>query len=156
MASFLSTYDNKVDAKGRVSVPAAFRDALGDAVRLGLAAYPSPFEPTIEAQGRALVDELNSKRREHLLSHGDFERVLIGDGSGDSMDLLMELAFPLSFDSEGRITLPAQLLEHAGIADRAVFVGRGLRFQIWSPENHRPRLESELERLRAGAGSASR
>lgn len=149
MASFLSTYENKVDAKGRVSVPAAFREVLGDAVGLGLAAYPSPYERTIETQGRAVVDELNLERRNRLLAEGDFERVLVGDGDGGSLDVLMELAWPLSFDGEGRITLPRELLDHAGIDDRARFVGRGLRFQIWSPENHDVRKRAELERLQA-------
>ena len=98
----------------------------------------------------------NRERRSRLLAEGDFERVLVGDGDGGTLDILMELAWSLSFDSEGRITLPSELLEHAGIEGRARFVGRGIRFQIWSPENHDVRRGAELERLRAGPGAPRR
>lgn len=40
-----------------------------------------------------------------------------------------------SFDSTGRIMLSDKLLKHAGITSSAVFVGKGRKFQIWSPEN---------------------
>ena len=39
------------------------------------------------------------------------------------------------FDSTGRIVLTEKLLQHAGITDSAVFVGKGRKFQIWNPEN---------------------
>ncbi len=43
-------------------------------------------------------------------------------------------ARPLPFDPDGRIMLPDDLAVHAGISERAAFVGRGPTFQIWEPK----------------------
>lgn len=48
------------------------------------------------------------------------------------------------FDSTGRIVLSEKLLKHAQISDTAVFIGKGRKFQIWSPEN----WEKEEQRIR--------
>jgi len=61
----------------------------------------------------------------------------------------MAMARELPFDGDGRIVLPAQLAEAAGITDRAAFVGRGTRFQIWSPESFEQHQLAATERLRA-------
>jgi MraZ protein len=68
----------------------------------------------------------------------------------------MAMAHELPFDGEGRIVLPAKLAETAQISDRATFVGRGPRFQIWSPENYdeheRAALVALREQLANGGG----
>jgi MraZ protein len=56
----------------------------------------------------------------------------------------------LPFDREGRISLPENLAKHAGIGERAVFVGRGNRFQIWSPEAHERHHAETIARIRDG------
>lgn len=40
----------------------------------------------------------------------------------------------LQFDSEGRVTLPPELLENSGIIDEVVFIGKGQTFEIWEPK----------------------
>ncbi len=104
MALFLSTYTNKVDKKGRVSVPAPFRAALAD---------------------WAKMDEIG-ERMDHYDLFSDDQDDLATTIFGESVQLL--------FDGDGRVTLPVELMEVARIADRAVFVGLGRKFQIWSPE----------------------
>lgn len=149
MASFISTYENKVDRKGRVSVPAAYRSALGNETYQGVIAYPSLLDQAIEVIGRSTLDELNRRRFDQSLDGGDFERTLIGSSDGGVVEAIMAMSHEMPFDGEGRIILPARLAEHAGIEDRATFVGRGTRFQIWAPERYAEHQTKELEALRA-------
>jgi len=148
VTSFLSTFVNKVDRKGRVSVPAPFRAALAAESFQGIIAYPSLTDPAIDAFGRAALEDLSRRQMERTLQAGDFEAALIG--GGDSVvETIMALAHEVPFDGEGRIILPAALTEAAGIDERATFVGRGARFQIWSPENFERHQKVALEGLRA-------
>lgn len=146
VTSFLSTFVNKVDRKGRVSVPAPFRAALSDAAYQGVIAYPSMTDTAIDAFGRATLEELNRRQHERTMEDGDFERALLG---GDSLiDTIMALAHELPFDGEGRIVLPPALMESAGITERAAFVGRGQRFQIWCPETFDEHQKNAVAALR--------
>ena len=67
----------------------------------------------------------------------------------DLSAMLFADARPLAFDVAGRIVIPNDLLKHAGITDRAVFVGRGTSFQIWNPDAFRVAQERSLNNLRA-------
>lgn len=51
-------------------------------------------------------------------------------------------AVQLLFDGEGRVILPASLMQHAGIEDRVCFVGKGVIFEIWQPQNFKDYLAS--------------
>jgi len=138
---FLSSFESVVDVKKRVSIPASFRKALSgeDAVFL----WPSIEKPCLEGGGAELVRQFQKAisrlrpldPRREALSFAIF-------GRGRSC----------RFDDGGRIVLEADLLHHAGVLDRARFVGLGDRFQIWSPERHQPRSD-ELLRLAAESGA---
>ncbi len=149
MTSFLSTFVNKVDRKGRVSVPAPFRATLGDQSFQGIIAYPSLTDPAIDAFGRDVLEQMGRRRFDQTLEDGDFERALLGGNGDDAVETVMAMARELPFDGDGRIVLPAQLAEAAGITDRAAFVGRGTRFQIWAPEAFDRHQQSAVDRLRA-------
>lgn len=151
MTSFLSTFVNKVDRKGRVSVPAQFRATLADQAFQGIVAYPSLIDPAIDAFGREMLEQMSQRRFDQTMEDGDFERALLGGGDDgdDTVETIMAMARELPFDGDGRIVLPAQLAEAAGITDRAAFVGRGTRFQIWSPESFEQHQQAATERLRS-------
>jgi MraZ protein len=149
VASFISTYENKVDKKGRVSVPAAYRAALGNEAYQGIVAYPSLTDTAIEGFGRNTLDELNERRFDQSLDGGDFTQALVGRSDDGLVETIMALANEMPFDTEGRIILPAKLVEHAGINDRATFVGRGTRFQIWAPDQYEKHQAAEVAALRA-------
>ena len=124
MALFLSTFVNKVDRKGRVSVPATFRTVLSQQSFSGVVAFPSLVYAAVEGSGidrfeqlAEGIDDLNPFSDEH----DDFSKAIFGK------------AHQLPFDGEGRIIIPENLLAHAGITERAAFVGQGRRFQIWEP-----------------------
>ncbi|MFT6661002.1 MAG: MraZ protein [Maricaulis maris] len=122
---FLSTTINGVDAKGRVSVPADFRAVVRGGPFDGIIVWPSFDGPYLEGGGQALLERYQALIEE-MDPYDDariaFERAIFG------------AARPLAFDANGRVTLPKEFAEHAGLDAKATFVGLGSRFEIWSPE----------------------
>lgn len=153
MTAFLSTYVNKIDKKGRVSVPAAFRATLAGQSFQGIIAFPSVAVPAVEAFGRDMLEAMNRRRLDQSLEGGAFERVLMGDAESTLVETVMALATELPFDPEGRIALSESLCASAGINDRVAFVGRGNRFQMWAPETFSTHQARELAALRARLGA---
>ena len=125
MGLFLSTFEKKIDKKGRVSVPAQFRTALTDEAFGGIVVYPSFINSCVEACGMTRIEKL-SEGIDDLDPFSDerdaFATAVLGGSS------------QLQFDSEGRVTLPPELLENAGITDGVVFIGKGKTFEIWEPK----------------------
>ena len=140
MSLFLSSYENRLDTKGRISVPASFRAALMSETFAGVVLYRSFTNNCIEG--------LSMSRMEQLAAATD--KMGVFDGTLDDMTaMLFADARPLQFDVTGRIVIPAELLAHAGIRDVAVFVGRGNSFQIWNPDEFKKMQSGALSRLRA-------
>ncbi len=127
MALFTGTYENKVDRKGRVSLPSIFRSQLPDGDARIVYVYRSPNLPALEACDREFMDRL-ADSLESLEMFSDEEEDLGG--------VILADARPLSLDGEGRIMIPAEHTAFAGIGERATFVGRGRRFQIWHPDTY--------------------
>ncbi len=126
MNVFLSKYINNLDKKGRVSVPASYRLILSNQSFNGVIVYPSFRNKCIEACSIARFEELGkivqtldpySKERDA------FETIIFGE------------AIQLGFDNEGRVNLPKSLMDNSDISDQACFVGKGLIFEIWQPNN---------------------
>jgi MraZ protein len=127
---FLSTFNNKIDKKGRVSVPSGFRSSLlklGDKKNEfnGIIAYSSFINPSIEACGIERINKIYEKI-ENLDPFSEERDAFATTILGGSMQL--------PFDSEGRVMLPENLIEFANIKEIAVFVGKGETFEIWNPE----------------------
>ncbi|MFP4097442.1 MAG: division/cell wall cluster transcriptional repressor MraZ [Alphaproteobacteria bacterium] len=125
MALFLSTYTNKIDKKGRVSVPAPFRTALGDALKDGVVVFSSHQYPCLEGFDWAKMDEIGDR-----MDHYD----LFSDDQDDLATTIFGQSVQLLLDGDGRVMLPAHLTEAAGLEEYATFVGLGRKFQIWNPE----------------------
>ena len=147
MTSFLSTFVNKVDRKGRVSVPAPFRASLATDSYQGIIVCPSLTDTALDGFGRSMLEEMNRRQLEKTMSDGDFEQALLGSRN-NAVDTIMAMAHELPFDGEGRVVLPTSLTEEAQITDRATFVGRGSRFQIWSPDLFEEHQRSAVAALR--------
>ena len=144
MTQFLGTHQNRLDAKGRVSVPAAFRAALrtnGNEECTGgqLVMRPSHLHPCIEAwpvaEFTALAAPLQRLER-FSQAHEDLSGLLYMD------------AFQVEPDKEGRILLPDTLASHANLTDAVVFLGLGPTFQIWEPAAADRRRAELRERAR--------
>src|SRR5262245_61477759 len=101
MKLFLYTHLNKLDRKGRVSVPAEFRSALAELGFDGFAAFRSFRSPAIECWTPARLEQLT-------LALDDLN--LFSEQQETLATTLFASAKPLAFDGEGRISLPAEFL----------------------------------------------
>ncbi|MBL6945621.1 MAG: division/cell wall cluster transcriptional repressor MraZ [Rhodospirillales bacterium] len=140
MALLVGRHINKIDKKGRVSVPKLFRDAFGGQAFAGLYAYPLFKSPAIEACGEDFMVRLSE-------SLDDLD--MFSDEQDDLASVILENAHPLAFDPEGRVVLPPELLEHANISSQALFVGRGARMQIWEPDAYAKHSQNAFKRARS-------
>ncbi len=144
---FHSTYINKIDRKGRVSVPADFRAVLARRGSGRLVLYPSVYFAAVDGAPDDYLDDIN--RRIEALPPSSQER-------DDLIDSIMPVIQTFVCDSEGRVVLPEGLIAHAGLSESAAFVGRGPSFQIWEPEAFRQReaeARARTRNLRAAAGA---
>ena len=128
MDLFLSTYENKVDAKGRVSVPAPFRSVL-DRNRNALYIYKSLTLPCLEgcgpdriAQIVDAIDDMDSLSKE-----------------AEVLQTMLFSAQEMKIDSDGRMLLPAEFIVFANLDGMALFAGIGRSFQVWRPDRHQAR-----------------
>ncbi|MDI2090752.1 division/cell wall cluster transcriptional repressor MraZ [Commensalibacter oyaizuii] len=141
MSLFLGTHQNRLDVKGRVSVPASFRSALRQ--RQAKENHPLIFRPShkmacIEGWPYEIFSELtNSLDTMDVFSeeHGDIATTLYAE------------AWPIEPDKEGRILLPDHLKEHANLTDTVTFMGLGTIFQIWEPSAALERCKSARQNL---------
>lgn len=134
---FTGTVVNKVDRKGRVSVPAGFRNELAGQSFHGVAIYPSVDKsPSLTGCGEDRLRNISD--------------ALGGDDPFDTESVSKRMRlFPavqrLPFDADGRVLLPRDLLIHAGITTHAAFSGMGHEFRIWEPETLKAVRNAEEE-----------
>ena len=121
---FLSTYENKLDKKGRVSVPASFRSYLSNLGYNGVICYPSFNNPSLEAWPQDRIEKISNT----IDSLSPFEE----KRDYFATSILSE-SINLQFDGEGRISLTPKLLKHSKVRNKILFVGQGKTFQIWEP-----------------------
>ncbi|MEL0107126.1 MAG: division/cell wall cluster transcriptional repressor MraZ [Rhodospirillales bacterium] len=140
MPLLVGKYVNKIDKKGRVSVPKPFRASFENQTFSGLYAYPHFKVPAIEACGEAFMARLSD-------SLEDLD--LFSDEHDDLAAIILENAFPLPFDPEGRVVLPQDLRDHAGITGEVAFVGRGAGLQLWQPKAYEAHRLNAFERAKA-------
>ena len=123
---FLSSYQNKIDKKGRVSVPSSFRSHLNTMGYNGFISYPSFNHAALEACSQDRIEKLSNT----IDSLNPFEE----KRDFFATSILSE-SENLQFDTEGRVSLSDKLLKHAMIKSNVLFVGLGKTFQIWEPGN---------------------
>src|SRR5882757_10390202 len=148
MARFTGTYVNKVDKKGRVSVPAPFRatlEALGAPL---VNVKPTPDRRALDGVTEGYMDEVQRRLDALDLYSPEREALEIREFS-ETLQLQM--------DPEGRIILPRLLIDMAGIGETVAFMGMGSRFQIWEPEglkvDQQARLTASGDMTLARAGT---
>lgn len=141
MALFLSTYLNKIDRKGRVSVPAAYRKTLEGEQFKSLVLLQSPVLNTIECMAPPRIELYAAS----LDKFGKFS-----DQEADVATAVFSQSIELEWDAEGRINVPPEMLAHANISEQAMFAGAGQTFQIWEPAAFKQRQIEARERLKLG------
>ncbi len=146
MDRFVSTFTNKLDAKGRVSIPAPFRAVLerqiahaSQGASTSIYCYPALDAPALDAGGESLavtIDGLLAGLPDYSDERDELSVALYGD---------VQL---LAIDGDGRIILPESLRQHAGLQTHVTFVGLGQKFQIWTPERFEERRQRAREKVR--------
>ena len=146
MSRFLSNATNKIDAKGRVSVPANFRTVLASLGIEELYCFQDFHYPAINIGGPDLL--MRFERQLENLDPFSLEanRIsLLVHGGGVFMRL----------DSEGRLSVTDFIRSHTGIAGEVTFTGRSDYFQVWRPEDFSAAQMAAREELRKrGLGSS--
>ena len=110
---FLSSFENKLDKKGRVSVPSSFRSYLSNLGYNGVVCYPSFNNQSIEAWPQDRIEKISNT----IDNLNPFEE----KRDFFATSILSE-SINLQFDSEGRISIPLKLLKHAKIKNSMLFV----------------------------------
>ncbi|MBV1701343.1 MAG: division/cell wall cluster transcriptional repressor MraZ [Hyphomicrobiales bacterium] len=139
MDLYLSHFTNRLDAKGRVSIPAAFRTVLARDGFEGLYVHPSLDMAALDCGGNALLGEIQgllSVLEPYSVEREMFSTALLGTSE------------ILKVDSEGRVVLSEGLKVYAGIGSEVTLVGQGQKFQIWEPERFRAHLDEAKLRVR--------
>ena len=121
---FLSTFENKLDKKGRVSVPASYRAYLSSIGYNGIICFPSFNNQSIEAWSQDRIEKISNT----IDSLNPFD-----EKKDYFATSILSESTNLQFDGEGRILITEKLLKHARINNSMLFVGQGKTFQIWEP-----------------------
>jgi MraZ protein len=142
MDRFLSSAVNKIDAKGRVSVPAHFRAVVQKRGYQELYALKALDRPALDVGGLDLLDRYEQRiamEDPFLQTADDMSFFVHGDSDF------------LKLDQDGRITVTDFVRAHTGITTEVAFVGRGTFFQMWEPSklsDYAAQVRERLLRLR--------
>jgi MraZ protein len=148
-ASFMYTMPGTLDSKGRVCIPASFREVLTAHETPGVFLCPSYHEPALDGFGEEAIKHVRQIQasldpffsREH-----DVRATAI-----------LARSVNLPRDENGRVRLPEEMIAYAGLKDRVTFVGLDRKFQIWDSERYRAveaeRLKHAVDLLNGKAGA---
>ncbi|MBW8708164.1 MAG: division/cell wall cluster transcriptional repressor MraZ [Alphaproteobacteria bacterium] len=149
---FISTVAGSLDSKGRVCIPATYRHLLSAQNTSGVYICPSFIDPALDAFGQELLDRINAR----LANQDPF----FSASFDDEATALIARTQALPIDENGRVRIPDAMIEHAGLKDRIVFVGKAQKFQVWDADRYAPieaealaRVKAKMERARNGDAS---
>ena len=135
MALFTGKYENKIDQKGRVSLPADFRDLLSENNdSRSFYIFPSPNLKCLEASDKIFIERIIDSIQHQVDIFSDQE---VGHAR-----LIAEMR-RIQYDSTGRFVMPSDFLAYADIKNNAIFVASLSRFQIWNPSHYRAHLDQQ-------------
>lgn len=144
---FVSHFTNKLDAKGRVSIPASFRSVLAKDGFEGLYTFRSPHVPALDAGGNALLNQIEEKL--NSLPKLTIEYDMMATALYGASDIM-------KIDAEGRFLVNEDIRALTGITKQVTFVGQGYKFQIWDPERFEAhRAEAMKRALQSFSGPAA-
>lgn len=131
MLNLLGEHNCKIDAKGRLMFPARLRRQLDQVLHHGLVINRDIFENCLVLYPKPEWDKVNAEMTQlsrYNRKHQLFQRKF------------MKGATLVDLDSSGRLNVPTQLLEHAGIdlskGNEVIVSGLGEKVEIWTPESY--------------------
>ena len=138
MNLFLSHFVNKVDRKGRVSLPSSFRNALPKENKNKIILFKSLKFFSIEGCSTERISKI-AKQIEKL--------EIFSDDQEDFATSIFSEIIPTNLDKEGRFQIPDILKDYSNIKSEVTFIGQGHYFQIWEPKAAIDRQKKSRERL---------
>ena len=138
MELFVSTFINKIDKKGRVSLPSLFRSALPKSHSNEIVLLKSLRKKAIEGLSVLRVNEIASR-----INNLDF----FSDEHDDFTTSIFSEMIPTNLDKEGRFSLPENFKNFASIKDEVAFIGQGYFFQIVNPKTASDLMKKSRDRL---------
>lgn len=131
---FFGRETNRIDAKGRLAIPAKFREVVGQGARLVVTG--KVFDPCLEVYTddgwRMLIERLQSVSQ-------------VKPAVRRYRRLVYSAAEFCNLDRQGRILIPAHLRDHAGLTHEAVVVGSGDTFEIWDASRWRQEATRDVD-----------
>jgi len=140
----------KLDKKGRVLLPAAFRDELPADDRGAFVLYHSPTIPgLVNGNSRAGFDSMLDRMRAEALGPKGSLKVALDDDAFDPAGYLSAGARTVSLEPDGRFTMPSEFVEALEATDGVMLVGKVDKFQLWNPGRWQARRAAEREKMAA-------
>ena len=140
MTALVGRHICRIDKKGRVSIPKSFREVFSTKNADHVYLYPSFKYSALEACGEDFISQV-------VASLNTLD--MFSDDQDDVASTILENSVKLKYDSDGRVIIPKLLLKHAKIETGAVFVGRGITFQIWEPSAYEIHNATAFQRAKA-------
>lgn len=138
MATVISgTYKYQIDSKGRVRIPARFKDVLGRDLLIGYGAGEY-----LVVYNQDMIKKIFEKYAAVEVYDGDLY---------DSVREMSENLFPFECDNQDRYQIPVALRESVGLKGEIYFVGVLNKLEIWSEENYAKRKDKSVSQSRLGS-----
>ena len=138
MELFVSQFVNKIDKKGRVSLPSIFRNVLPQNSKNEIILYKSLKHNSIEGCSSDRIKDIADR-----INKLDF----FSEDQDDFARSILSEIIPTNIDKEGRFLIPDYLKKHSNITSEVTFVGQGHYFQIWEPKAAIERQKKSRARL---------
>ena len=138
MDLFLSQFVNRIDKKGRITLPSVFRNVLPKKSKNEIILFKSLKFNSIEGCSSERINRI-AKRIDEL--------DIFSDDQDDFTTSIFSEIVPTNIDKEGRFLIPDYLKKHSNISSEVTFVGQGHYFQIWEPKAAIERQKKSRARL---------
>lgn len=136
MINFIGTYDCKADSKGRVMLPVALKNQMSPVINDGFVVKRSVFQPCLElypmAEWNLLMQKMNKKNRFKKKNNDFIRRFSAG-------------VKVVEIDATGRLLIPKNLVDVAGIRKEVVLSSAINIVEIWDKDNYEKVLEETAE-----------
>lgn len=125
MSSFRGHFEHAIDAKGRTSLPARYRDVLAGVSDPRMVVTPALGDPCLDVYPMRSWEELEAR----LGRLNEFDADVIA-----FRRLYVSAAVECELDRQGRILVPPSMREHAQLAKDVLWAGMGQKAELWSLE----------------------
>ncbi len=140
----------KLDKKGRVLLPAAFRDELPADDRGAFVLYHSPNVPgVVNGNSRTGFDAMLERLRVEALGPKGSLKVALDDEAFDPAGYLSASARTIAMEPDGRFSMPAEFSQALEADTGVMLIGKGDKFQMWNPGRWQARRDGDRDKMAA-------